>query len=84
MDIQKEFVDPLLYKFLDWMASKKYFEEGADISDDAVNPKLLAVACDITAMISSVIKSTLAYPYIYTIHMGVENLLNTWLHSVLF
>ena len=51
---QTKFVPPILCKFLLWLTDDKAFKEASDLSKD-LEPKLLATACDITALCTSII-----------------------------
>ena len=49
---QKDFVDPLVLKFIGWL-KKKLFEEGSDVSGENVTPRLLAISCDVINFVTS-------------------------------
>lgn len=51
---QKDFVDPLLYKAIGWLSNEELFINGSDISEIELDSKCLAIACDITTLVSSV------------------------------
>ena len=52
---QTEFVDPLLYKAIGWLSDETLFLEAGDIVDNKPSPKCLAIASDITTLMTSVI-----------------------------
>ena len=52
---QKDFVDPLLYKAIGWLSDEELFINGNDICDCELEPKCLAIACDITTLVTSVL-----------------------------
>ncbi|WAR09163.1 hypothetical protein MAR_019121, partial [Mya arenaria] len=51
---QKKFVDPLLYKMICWMANSKDYENATEIPNDKQEVKLLALACDVTSLVTSI------------------------------
>ena len=50
---QKQFVQPLLGKFLSWLTNEKAFKQACDAQAE-VDPRLLASACDITTLATSI------------------------------
>ena len=50
---QKEFIDPLILKFIGWLSNKKLYDDGTDVSDEKVTPKLLAISCDLINLVTS-------------------------------
>ena len=50
---QKDFVAPLVLKFIGWLSNKKLFDGGTDISAEKVTPKLLAISCDLINLVTS-------------------------------
>ncbi len=54
--VKKTYVDNVLYKFIGWIASKQHFDNGTDINDDIdPHPSILALCCDITSLVASVL-----------------------------
>ena len=53
LEAQTKFVAPILCKFLLWLTDDKAFKEASDLSKDT-DPKLLATACDITTLCTSI------------------------------
>ena len=51
----KEWVDPVLYKFICWVIDKNLFDNGAEVSDLKPNLPALNIACDIISQSTSVI-----------------------------
>ena len=51
----KEWVDPVLYKFICWVTDKNLFDNGAEVSDLKPNLPALNIACDIISQSTSVI-----------------------------
>jgi len=52
---QKKFVDPLLYKMICWMSDPYKYENATENQSDKQEAKLLALACDITSLVTSAI-----------------------------
>lgn len=55
LESQKNFLDPVLLRFIGWLSSKTKLDEGDDIHDSDIDVKTLAISSDITTLISSVI-----------------------------
>ena len=51
----KDWVDPVLYKFICWVTDKNLFDNGAEVSDLKPNLPALNIACDIISQSTSVI-----------------------------
>ena len=53
LEAQTKFVPPILCKFLHWLTNDKAFKEAGDLPKD-LEPKILATACDITTLCTSI------------------------------
>ena len=64
---EKDFIDPLLYKFILWLTCEEFFMSGSDISDFDLVLSCLHIACDITTASTSIMS---------TKHLGLAVFLN--------
>lgn len=55
LEAQKNFLDPVLLRFIGWLSSKTKLDEGDEIHDSDIDVKTLAISSDITTLSSCVI-----------------------------
>lgn len=55
VEAQKNFLDPLLLRFILWLSSKKKLDDAADIHDGIIDPKTISISTDITALVTSIL-----------------------------
>ena len=51
LEAQRNFVDPLVYKFVGWLMNEQKYKNGEDIENDV---RCLSIACDLTTLSSSI------------------------------
>ena len=51
---EKDFIDPLLYKFILWLTCEEFFMSGSDTSDFDSVPSCLHIVCDIITASTSI------------------------------